>query len=85
MKEALDSRGLTVLGASKMGANYQTLRKHYRGERNVGERSVLLYERVLGIPRYELRPDLWPDPVWLPDSSQDSQMPSPPLDLKSKG
>lgn len=63
LKNALDRRGLTVLEASKMGAPYQTLRKHYRGERNIGEKSLLMYERILKIPRYELRPDLCPPPA----------------------
>lgn len=62
LKKALDSRGITVLEASKKGASYQTLRKQYLGERAVGLKTVLLYERILDIPRYELRPDLWPSP-----------------------
>lgn len=63
LKHALDDRGLTVLEASKKGAPYQTLRKHYLGERSVGWKSALRYENVLGIPRSELRPDLWPPSI----------------------
>ena len=60
LKKALEKRGLTCLTASRLGAPYQTLYKQYRGERNIGVQSALLYERLLGIPRHELRPDLWP-------------------------
>ena len=60
LKEAFDSRNMTVLEASKLGAKYQTLYKQYLGERNVGPRAAILYERILGIPRSETRPDLWP-------------------------
>ncbi|MCR5562055.1 MAG: helix-turn-helix domain-containing protein [Desulfovibrio sp.] len=60
LKEALDTRGLTVNEASKLGAKYQTLYKQYLGDRNVGPQTALFYERILGIPRSEIRPDLWP-------------------------
>ena len=60
IKHALETRGLTIKRAVEMGANYQTLWKHCRDERRVGPQSALLYERILGIPRSELRPDLWP-------------------------
>lgn len=60
LKEALERRGLTCALAARLGAPYQTIYKQYKGDRNVGVRSALLYESVLGIPRSELRPDLWP-------------------------
>ena len=63
LKEALDRRGLSLAAAAKAGAPYQTIYKQYRGKRRPGPKSVLLYEKVLGIPRSELRPDLWP-PEW---------------------
>ena len=60
LKEALERRCLTWALAARLGAPYQTIYKQYKGDRNVGVRSALLYESVLGIPRSELRPDLWP-------------------------
>lgn len=59
--KALNSRGLTVNDAAKIhGCKYATLYKHYKGDRVVGAKSAVLYEKYLGIPRSELRPDLWP-------------------------
>lgn len=63
LKIALDKRGLTYLEASKMGVPYHNIQKQYRGMRSVGPKSAMLYEQVLGIPRSELRPDLWPPPA----------------------
>ena len=60
LKIAFDSRGITPAEAARKAGNYQTLWKQYRGEREIGVRSALLYERLIGIPRSELRPDLWP-------------------------
>ncbi len=60
LKLALDRRGLTCIEASKMGVPYHNIFKQYHGLRSVGPKSALLYERILGIPRSELRPDLWP-------------------------
>ena len=60
LKEAFERRGLTCALAARLGAPYQTIYKQYKGDRNVGVRSALLYESILGIPRSELRPDLWP-------------------------
>ena len=60
LKKAFERRGLTCIEAPRLGAPYQTLYKQYRGDRNVGVQSALLYEQLLGIPRSELRPDLWP-------------------------
>ena len=34
--------------------------QHYTGRRKVTAEQAMKYERVLGIPRSELRPDLWP-------------------------
>lgn len=60
LRKAFERRGLTCALAARLGAPYQTIYKQYNGDRNIGVRSVLLYERLLGIPRSELRPDLWP-------------------------
>lgn len=43
-----------------MGVPYHNIFKQYKGLRGVGPKSALIYEAVLGIPRSELRPDLWP-------------------------
>ena len=61
MEKALVKRGLAVNQASKMsGINYDTIWKHKRGEREVSSKMAISYEEKLGIPRSELRPDLWP-------------------------
>ena len=43
-----------------MGVPYHNIFKQYKGLRGVGPKSALIYEAILGIPRSELRPDLWP-------------------------
>lgn len=60
LQKALDKRGLTPLEAAKKGVPYHNIFKQYQGIRNVGPKAAILYEEVLGIPRSELRPDLWP-------------------------
>lgn len=60
LRNALDRRGLTCREAARMGVPFHNIYKQYKGERGVGPNSALLYERILGIPRSELRPDLWP-------------------------
>lgn len=60
LKEALDRRGLTCPEAARRGVPYHNLIKQYKGTRSVGPKAAILYEKVLGIPRSELRPDLWP-------------------------
>ena len=69
LKLAFESRGMTLKYAVEMGANYQTLWKQLRGERRVGPQSAILYEKILGIPRSEIRPDFWP-PATSPEASQ---------------
>ena len=62
LQKALDERGLTPKDAAKRGGGlkYVTLYQQYHGIRPVGPNAAILYEQVLGIPRSELRPDLWP-------------------------
>jgi len=61
--KALNGRGISVSEAArKPGCKRATVYKHYTGERNVGAMAALIYEQALGIPRSELRPDLWPTP-----------------------
>lgn len=45
--------------ASKLGLPYSTVRKHWLGERELGLKSVIRYEQILGIPRSELMPELF--------------------------
>ena len=59
IKNALDSRGISVRDAAKAGIPYMSVYKQYKGERNPSGRFALMYERCLGIPRSEIRPDLW--------------------------
>ena len=54
-----------------MGVPFHNIYKQYKGERGVGPNSALLYERILGIPRSELRPDLWPPEVHWDGSPHD--------------
>lgn len=65
VKTALDSYGITPLEAHKRGMPYQSVYRQYRGERKPSGEYALLYEKLLGIPRSKIRPDLWP-----PDESQ---------------
>ena len=60
INKAFQKRGLSCREAAKVGLRYQTVWLHLHGLRNVGVKSALLYESVLGIPRSELRPDIWP-------------------------
>ena len=57
--------------ASKQGLPYSTVRKHWLGERELGLKSVIRYEQILGIPRSELMPEL-------------SRQPSPAFPLNPK-
>lgn len=62
-KQALEDRGLSVPAAVRLsGCKYVTAWKHFTGERRVSAEMALVYERTLSIPRWELRPDLWPPP-----------------------
>ena len=54
--------GVSPKSASKKGLPYCTLWQQIKGMRSIGVRCALRYEKVLGIPRWELRPDLWPAP-----------------------
>ncbi len=71
-KFALESRGISPSDASAKGIPLATVQKHYYGSRNVGIKSVLKYEDILGIPRSELRPDLWPPAIATPATSPEA-------------
>lgn len=59
LSEALDKRGIQIKEAAKAGIPYCSIWQQYRGMRPVGAQAAIRYERLLGIPREELRPDLW--------------------------
>lgn len=58
-KKVIQERGLSLKEMSQKGVSYQTLYKHYTGERKITAESAVLYEKLFGIPRHILRPDLW--------------------------
>jgi plasmid maintenance system antidote protein VapI len=60
LDEKLSAMGLsTKAAADKMGKAYSIVFRHRRGERNVTAVYAVLYEKYLGIPREELRPDIF--------------------------
>ena len=60
LKSAMDRRGLKLKDLiGKDGICYAHACRHYSGERAVSAEYAVKYEAQLGIPRYELRPDLW--------------------------
>lgn len=58
-KQILDERGLTYMDIAKKGVPYQTVRKHYLGDRSITAQYAMIYERVAGIPKSELCPQFW--------------------------
>lgn len=70
LKTALKNRNIRLSEASKMGIAYGTIYSHYRGSRNLSADAAIAYEELLGIPRHELRPDLWPPPAQPSHTSQ---------------
>lgn len=62
LKQALNKRGISIREAARMGIPYCTIWQQCKGLRTVGPKTALRYEQILGIPRWELRPDLWNKP-----------------------
>lgn len=61
LKKSFDCRGWRVSAVSRESSlPYTTLWQHYTGKRRVTAEQAMKYERILGIPRSELRPDIWP-------------------------
>lgn len=61
-EQELFERGITRMDAAKAsGFSYATIHMHYSGKRTISADSAIIYEKTLGIPRKELRPDLWQD------------------------
>lgn len=60
LKAAFDKRGLKLKDLlHKDGICYPHATRQYYGLRPVSAEYALKYENIFGIPRYELRPDLW--------------------------
>lgn len=61
LEKSFAKRGLTISGVCHThGLIYQTVWQHFNGLRRVKAEQAIKYELILGIPRSELRPDLWP-------------------------
>ena len=62
LKEKLEEMGLKPRDVALNGISRSNLTQHLSGLRAVGPKMAIRYEEVLGIPRWELRPDLWEKP-----------------------
>ena len=66
LKTALNKRGLKMKDLmGKEGLCYAHANRQYNGIRPVSAEYALKYEKLFGIPRYELRPDLWTPAMFL--------------------
>ena len=63
LQRVFERYGYTVNGAAQKGIPYCSIWQQWIGRRTVGVKTALRYEKVLGIPRWELRPDLWEPPA----------------------
>lgn len=63
-KEIFLAHGITCKEAGRLcrehGVKYQTMYAHWSGARNVTPKMAVLYEQILGIPRYAFYPkEFW--------------------------
>ena len=66
LKTAFDRRGLKLKDLmNKEGICYAHANRQYYGKRPVSPEYAIKYEEIFGIPRYELRPDLWTPAMFL--------------------
>lgn len=66
LKAAFDKRGLERKDLrNKAGICYTNAYRHYEGLRKISAIYAIKYEEVFGIPRSELRPDLWTPAMFL--------------------
>lgn len=65
LSQAIERAGSSVRLASLLGVSPQALSQWKR----VPPLRVLDVERVTGVPRHELRPDLYPAPTLAPDAA----------------
>ena len=65
LKKAMDARNIQPVSLrAQKEIDYSTMLRHYKGLREISGRDAIKYEKLLGIPRSELRPDLWPPEIW---------------------
>ena len=62
VKDIFKRYGFEPKSAAKLGIPYCTIWQQLSGRRKIGAMAAVRYEKVLGIPRWEMRPDLWPPP-----------------------
>lgn len=62
VKEIFERYGVTRAECQRRGISYQTANAHWLGLRVVSAKAAIRYEKLMGIPRWELRPDLWEPP-----------------------
>lgn len=61
LEKYLVEHGISIMEAARrMGINYVHVWRHCTGRRRVTADYAMRYHKTLGIPRSELRPDLWP-------------------------
>lgn len=73
--ELLESRGLRMAGLARaIGVNKSTITRWAAGR--VPAERVLDVERVTGVPRHELRPDLYPAPTLAPALASENDNPA---------
>ena len=71
--QAFTDTGLSIPEMAKVsGYPYTTVWRHVVGQRSISPEAVIVYENKLGIPRYKLRPDLWPAPQEVSDVQETS-------------
>lgn len=61
LAEAIDKAGGQAALARQLGVKQQTIFGWLHHSRQVPAERVLAVERVTGIPRHELRPDIYPE------------------------
>ena len=62
VKEVFEKYGVTRAACHRKGIRYTTAHSHWTGYRRVRPEQAIRYEKLMGIPRWELRPDLWEPP-----------------------
>lgn len=66
LKRAFGKRGLKKKDlCHKDGICYAHAVRQYEGERKISAAYAIKYEEIFGIPRSELRPDLWTPAMFL--------------------
>lgn len=69
LQSIFKQHNLTLKQAAEQGIPYQTVYKQLKGTRSIGAKTAMRYHKILGIPLYELRPDLWPPQLFGKDKS----------------